>query len=454
MLSQLQEDYEVRIGAFEGPMDLLLYLVQKNEVAPSAISIAEITDQYLAWMKDITQADLSAAGDFLLMASRLMAMKVRELLPKEEQTQEALDEFDLERDEFIKQMLEYQRYKQVAKDLQGKEADHFGVFYRGRLEKSQAEDDTLADANIWQLFRAFQKSLKSHSHENIHHIELDYVTIEDRQQFISNFLARNGRALFEDLLGRDAHPIVAAVTFMALMEMIKTDEVVFRQGEHLGPIWLYRRKNNAEFAEEMANETTHISNDPELNANILEMLREREKLRVNQKRASIDAVMREAALWASQGRSVRDDDIVAMLEGRMVLAEDTAEEPAEEADVAGESASPSIQELGDESSPEFAPPKVGKEALEALIENDGEGEIEKEYDSDLLDEFSSENENQAEEGDSDVDPDLALLSDPPDAFPDETDSRDNEENMDGDDNKDDRNNDEDADRDHLKKGSE
>jgi chromatin segregation and condensation protein Rec8/ScpA/Scc1 (kleisin family) len=382
MLSQLQEDYEVHIGAFEGPMDLLLYLVQKNEVAPSAISIAEITDQYLAWMKDLTQADLSKAGDFLLMASRLMAMKVRELLPKEEQTQEAMDEFDLERDEFIRQMLEYQRYKQVAKELQGKESDHFGAFYRGRLEKSQSEDDTLADANIWQLFRAFQKSLKSHGHENIHHIELDYVTIEDRQQFISNYLARNGRALFEDLLGRDAHPIVAAVTFMALMEMIKTDEVVFRQSEHLGPIWLYRRKNNTEFAEEMANETTHLSDDPELDSNILQMLREREKLRMNQKRASIDAVMREAALWASEGRMVRDDDIMAMLEGRMALAEDTAEDHSSD--------EMNVPELGDESSPEFVSPPFGDE----LLENETDGATEKEYDSDLLDEYSSESDSE------------------------------------------------------------
>ena len=235
MNHEVPESYEVHIGAFEGPMDLLLYLVQQSEVKPADISIAEITDQYLEWMKDISKADLSQAGDFLLMASRLMAMKVRELLPKDQRTEQDEAEIDLSRDELIKQMLEYQRYKQVAKELQGMENDNFGSCYRGRMEKTESEEDTLADANIWQLFRAYQKMLKTRNSESVHHIELDDVTIEDRQQFISNTLHREGRVLFEDLLGRDPLPIVTVVTFMALMEMIKTDEVVFRQSELLEP---------------------------------------------------------------------------------------------------------------------------------------------------------------------------------------------------------------------------
>lgn len=321
MIISEKEDYEVRIGAFEGPMDLLLYLVQKNEVNPGEISIAEITDQYLAWIKDLAQADLSAAGDFLLMASRLMALKVRELLPKEAQSEEELLEFSEDREQLLREMLEYQRYKQVAKELQEKELENFGTFYRGRLEKSTNEEETLADANIWQLFRAYQKSLKARNAETIHHIELDYVTIEDRQQVISNYLSAHGRALFEDLLGRDQHPIVAAVTFMALMEMIKTDEVVFRQSEPFGPIWLYRKKNNNDYADEMSNETVILSKDPEFKQGLIDALRERESSLAQNKAASIDAVMREAVLWASQGKSIQEEDLLAMLEGRISLTE-------------------------------------------------------------------------------------------------------------------------------------
>lgn len=316
-----KEDYEVRIGAFEGPMDLLLYLVQKNEVDTSEISIAEITNQYLSWIKDLAQADLSAAGDFLLMASRLMALKVRELLPKEAQSEEEFLEYSEDREKLLREMLEYQRYKQVARELQGKEAENFGTFYRGRLERSHNEEETLADANIWQLFRAYQKGLKARSTSNTHHIELDYVTIEDRQQLISNYLTTHGRALFEDLLGRDQHPIVAAVTFMALMEMIKTDEVIFRQSEAFGPIWLYRRKNNLDYADEMASETVILSKDPELKSGLLEALRERESSLAENKKATIDAVMREAVLWANEGKMIEEEDLFAMLEGRISLSD-------------------------------------------------------------------------------------------------------------------------------------
>lgn len=316
----LPEEYKVHIGVFDGPMDLLLYVVQKNEVRPEAISIAEIADQYFSWMKDLSQADLSAAGDFLLMASRLMELKVRELLPRDEQTPEEEQEFDADREAFIKQIYEYQRYKQVARELQEMEGENFGAFYRGRPEKMMSDDDTLADANIWQLFRAYQKSLRTGTIEHIHHIELDYVTIEDRQQAISNYLAIHGRALFDELLGNDPHPILATVTFMALMEMIKTDEVVFRQGEPLGPIWIYRKKNNAEYADEMAMETYYQSPDPVFKPGLLEILRGRESVQANQKAATIDAVMREAVLWATSGKTVHEDDLMAMLEGRMEIS--------------------------------------------------------------------------------------------------------------------------------------
>lgn len=319
------ESYEVHIGAFEGPMDLLLYLVQQSEVKPADISIAEITDQYLEWMKDISQADLSQAGDFLLMASRLMAMKVRELLPKDQRTEQDEAEIDLSRDELIQQMLEYQRYKQVAKELQGMENENFGSCYRGRMEKTESEEDTLADANIWQLFRAYQKMLKTRNSENVHHIELDDVTIEDRQQFISNTLHREGRVLFEDLLGRDPLPIVTVVTFMALMEMIKTDEVVFRQSELFGAIWLYRKKDNAEFAEEMANETRIYEPEHEYKPGILEKLRERELVRNDNQQATLDQVMRTASLLASHGKAIKDDDIMAMLNGELDVAAVEAE---------------------------------------------------------------------------------------------------------------------------------
>lgn len=317
-----QEDYEVNIGSFNGPMDLLVYLVQKKEMALDKIPIAEIADDFAKWVEAYSGMDLSKAGDFLCMASRLMALKVQELLPAEERDPELVEAYNEDREQLMKEMLEYQRYKQVAGGLQEMESKNFGTYSRGRLEKSQNEDDTLADANIWQLFRAYQKSLKTKISETIHHIELDYVTIQDRQQAINNYLSVNGRALFEDLLDNDSHPIVAAVTFMALLEMIKTDEVVFRQSELFGPIWIYRKKNNPDYAEEMARETVFFSKDPDVKPGLVEAIRSQALARSQQGNVGdIAAVMREAVLWTSRGRNVTEEDLTAMLEGREDLSE-------------------------------------------------------------------------------------------------------------------------------------
>ena len=317
-----QEDYEVKIGSFNGPMDLLVYLVQKKEMTLDQIPIAEIADDFLKWVNEYSETDLSKAGDFLFMASRLMALKVQELLPAEERDPETIEEYNEDREKLMQEMLEYQRFKQVAGGLQEMEAKNFGTYSRGRLEKTQSDDDTLADANIWQLFRAYQKSLKTKISETIHHIELDYVTIQDRQQAINNFLNVHGRALFEDLLDNDSHPIVAAVTFMAMLEMIKTDDIVFRQSELFGPIWIYRKKNNPEYADEMAHETVFFSKDPEVKAGLVETIRSQAIARSKEKSVGdLAATMREAVLWTERGRNVTEEDLNAMLEGREDISE-------------------------------------------------------------------------------------------------------------------------------------
>ena len=148
------------------------------------------------------------------------------------------------------------------------------------------------------------------------------MTIQDRQQAINNFLNVHGRALFEDLLDNDSHPIVAAVTFMAMLEMIKTDDIVFRQSELFGPIWIYRKKNNPEYADEMAHETVFFSKDPEVKAGLVETIRSQAIARSKEKSVGdLAATMREAVLWTERGRNVTEEDLNAMLEGREDISE-------------------------------------------------------------------------------------------------------------------------------------
>jgi hypothetical protein len=115
---------------------------------------------------------------------------------------------------------------------------------------------------------------------------------------------------------------VAAVTFMAMLEMIKTDEIVFRQSELFGPIWIYRKKNNADYAEEMAHETVFFSKDPDVKPGLVEAIRNQALARSKEQSVGdLAAVMREAVLWTSRGRNVTEDDLTAMLEGREDLSE-------------------------------------------------------------------------------------------------------------------------------------
>lgn len=380
-----QEDYEVRIGSFNGPMDLLVYLVQKKEMSLDQIPIAEIADDFLAWVNKIGVTDLSKAGDFLYMASRLMALKVQELLPAEERDPELVEEYNADREKLMQEMLEYQRYKQVAGGLQDMEGKNFGTYSRGRLEKTQSDEDTLADANIWQLFRAYQKSLKTKISDTVHHIELDYVTIQDRQQAINNYLSVNGRALFEELLDNDSHPIVAAVTFMALLEMIKTDEVVFRQSELFGPIWIYRKKNNPDYADEMARETVFYSKDPDVKPGLVEEIRNMALARSQAGSVGdIAAVMKEAVLWTTRGREVTEENLQAMLEGREDLSEvqenpfaemmkedeaaENAQAPAEGTPADGSAGSPTESQAVDADAPVENVPPTTETVAEPSVE--------------------------------------------------------------------------------------
>ena len=325
-MSQPRQQYEVHIAPFEGPMDLLLYLVQKNELDPKDISLSQIADQYLEWLKDFAETDLSEAGEFLVMAARLMALKVRELLPKDQQSELELMEFDQDREKLIQQMLEYQRYKDVATRLQLLEASNAGAFYRGRLERARSDEEALADAGIWQLYKAFRRSLQVQVRESVHSIELDDVTIEDRQQHIMNFLHRNGRGLFEDLLGRDTRPLVTVVTFMALMEMIKTEDVVVRQSEPKGAMYVYRRKANAAHAEAMAVDVTIPSPDPDVKEGLVDALRTRQAVLASQTLASLDSVMREALSRVGQGIAVTEQDLLAMLEGKVQVPAEASDD--------------------------------------------------------------------------------------------------------------------------------
>ena len=243
----LDPGYEVRLPVFEGPLDLLLYLVEKNELAPREISIADITDQYLAFLDTLPQLDLANAGEFLVMAARLMRLKARELLPADQKDELEEMEYQLDRQALIAQMLEYQKFKEAARSLRSIEARHFGGFPRGRSERPGASNDgAMVDADqeagIYDLLSAFRSVLLQRPSIPIHEVEIDDVTIEDRMQHVEAELLESGNCLFDDLFINDPRRMVRVVTFMALLELCKLDRIEIRQNHIMGSIWVYAKE--------------------------------------------------------------------------------------------------------------------------------------------------------------------------------------------------------------------
>jgi len=328
--------YELELNeAYTGPLDLLYVLMTKakEEIPFEKISLAKITDQYLEYIKDLENIDLSYAGDFLDLASRLMALKARELLPKSEQSNEDL--LDFENPEiFILQMEEHRKFKQVALGLQEMEEKNFGTYGRGRMEKI-TKDSQLADANIWQLFRAFHKTLQVHSYNSIHTIEVDNVTMEDRMQHINGYFLQRARAMFEDLLGKDRYPVMSVVTFQAMLELTQKDKVIFRQSESKGPLWIYRKKQNDEYKEELAQEKVYYSPEPSVKEGLLDYLQGRILMQEMEEKSTLDSVLKNSIQLIETGIEIKEDDVQGMLDGRMSAAVESGELRVESGEYAG-----------------------------------------------------------------------------------------------------------------------
>jgi chromatin segregation and condensation protein Rec8/ScpA/Scc1 (kleisin family) len=268
-MTQLQQvldlGYEVKLPVFEGPLDLLLYLVEKNELHPRDVSIAAITDQYLEHLAALQKTDLGEAGEFLVMASRLMRLKARELLPADDKDPLEEMEYLLDRQALIAQMLEYRKFKEAARSLRDIEAKNFGAFPRGRSEKpgklleaegagaatpapvydESYDPDEESEAGIYDLLAAFKSVLSQKPRIPVHEVEIDEVTIEDRMQHVETELISAGRILFEDLFGNDPRRMAKVVTFMALLELCKLDRILVRQNRALGTIWVYRKDGSS-----------------------------------------------------------------------------------------------------------------------------------------------------------------------------------------------------------------
>lgn len=236
--------YGVKLDVFEGPLDLLLFLIRKDEVDIYDIPIADVTRQFLEFVEMMQTLNLEPAGDFLVMAATLMKIKSRMLLPADP---DADEEEEDPREELVRRLLEYQQFKEVASWLEDKQDLHRDSFYRGAAldtgEIDEPEQDPFAaygSVSLFDLMSAFRTALIAAPKADYHEVHQLEVTTGERMEVVGNILKKRHRVPFSDLVA-GLPRIVLIVTFIALLELIKTGRALARQSGSDGEIWVYRR---------------------------------------------------------------------------------------------------------------------------------------------------------------------------------------------------------------------
>ena len=248
-------DYKVRLEIFEGPLDLLLYLIKKDEVDIHAISIERITRQYLDYINTFKLLNIDLASEFIVMAANLMYLKSRTLLPRVDQPPEEDAEEDDPRWELIRQLIEYKKFKDAAGFLCLRELEQEGRFAHqpDAAEQPAVEPPALAEVSIFDLIRAFQNVLKrfEESHDFGDIID-DRFTVSDKIDLLLGHFAPGESRRFEELFQTATTKAEVIVTFLALLELMKLNQFVVRQSELLGDIVIERRDNQSVAALEAA----------------------------------------------------------------------------------------------------------------------------------------------------------------------------------------------------------
>jgi segregation and condensation protein A len=218
---QASPAYTFRLEGFEGPLDLLLHLIQKNELDIFNIPIALITEQYLEYLQLMKVLNLDAAGEYLLMASTLLHIKSRMLLPKSSEG-EGEEEED-PRAELVRRLLEYQKYKQAAGELEKRPMLDRDVFIRLMpAEFGEEPEEERIEVSLLGLLEAFRQVLERAKQESVHEVILEHLSVEDKIEEILGLLRSENRSMaFHRLFPEQASRKVVIVTLLAILELVK-----------------------------------------------------------------------------------------------------------------------------------------------------------------------------------------------------------------------------------------
>ena len=232
--------YEVKLDIFEGPLDLLLYLIRKNELDIYNIPMALITEQYLAHLEMMKALNLDLAGEYLVLAATLVHIKSRMLLPVEEGEKEGEDETD-PRAELVRQLLEYQAFKEVALSLERRNLLDRDVFKRIQAaeEMPDEQEDPMVEVTLFELIEAFKQVAERMDKEDLLEIDTERISLSDRINEILEDLSREKSLSFTDLLKTSRTKKGIIYTLLAILELMKMRVVRAFQADPFGQIRIF-----------------------------------------------------------------------------------------------------------------------------------------------------------------------------------------------------------------------
>lgn len=223
--------YTVKLSDFEGPLDLLLFFIKRDELDIYNIPIAKITKEFLEYLHYMESLDLEVAGEFLVIAAELMQVKVRMLLPPEPGEQEEEDP----RANLVKRLVEYKRFKELAGEMSVLEDEQKKVFGRGYREADdkimpvREDEDLLRDVSLFDLIASFKFAMDRMPKKMIHEVIRLNVSIDQQMAYLTDFFARRSEATFSELIRGMEEKIRIVVTFLALLDLIRGKQLIVRQ---------------------------------------------------------------------------------------------------------------------------------------------------------------------------------------------------------------------------------
>ncbi|HEX9615564.1 MAG TPA: segregation/condensation protein A [Bacteroidota bacterium] len=234
--------YTVKLTDFEGPLDLLLFFLKRDELDIYDIPISRITKEFLDYLHYMEALDLEVAGEFLVMAAELMQIKVRMLLPPEP----GEDGEEDPRANLVKRLIEYKRFKETAAHLSELEDQRFLVYERGYKQSDEAiipkdnEDDLLRDVSLFDLIASFKFAMDRMPKKFIHEVIRLNVSVDEQLAFLKEFFARRSEATFSELVRGMEDKIRIVVTFLALLELIRNRDLIVRQTDSFAELSIMR----------------------------------------------------------------------------------------------------------------------------------------------------------------------------------------------------------------------